>query len=108
MEDNQNETIVETTPVADAPEQNIRELAASRFEQARAFATAKVNQIRKTATEQANHLCELATHQSEVICDKAKELHKAGEDYVKEKPTQSVLIAVGVGFLLGLLLHRSK
>ncbi len=108
MEDNQNETIVETTPVADCTCQDNRELATSRFEQARAFATAKVNQIRKTATEQAAHLREFATHQSEVICDKAKEFHKAGEDYVKEKPTQSVLIALGVGFLIGLLIRRPR
>ena len=41
-----------------------------------------------------------------VIRDKAKHLHEASEEYVKEKPTQSMLIAMGVGLLIGLLIRR--
>lgn len=40
--------------------------------------------------------------------EKAKDLHKAGEDYVKENPTGSVLCALGVGLLLGLLIGGSR
>ncbi len=36
-------------------------------------------------------------------CSKARDAHKVGEDYVKENPTSSVFIALGFGFLLGLL-----
>ena len=32
--------------------------------------------------------------------------HEAGEEYVKEKPTQSVLIAMGVGLLIGMRIRR--
>ena len=83
-----------------------RELAVTRFQQARAFAAAKVNQIRKAATEQASTICDYAQEKGEVIRDKAKKFHEAGEEYVKEKPTQSVLIAMGVGLLIGLLIRR--
>lgn len=83
-----------------------RELAVTRFQQARAFAAAKVNQIRKAATEQASTICDYAQEKGEIIRDKAKQFHEAGEEYVKEKPTQSVLIALGVGFLIGMLIRR--
>lgn len=83
-----------------------RELAVNRFQQARAFAAAKVNQIRKAATEQATTIRDYAQEKGEVIRDKAKHFHEAGEEYVKEKPTQSVLIAMGVGLLIGLLIRR--
>ena len=85
MQDNQTE--LETTVAANDTScscPSARELAVTRFQQARAFAAAKVNQIRKAATEQASTIC----------------------DYVKEKPTQSVLIAMGVGLLIGLLIRR--
>lgn len=93
----EQETTLELTP---------REIATSKFQQARAFAASKVNQIRKTATEQAAHLREFAQEKSEIICDQAKKFHKAGEEYVKEKPTQSILIALGVGIVLGMLIRR--
>ena len=96
MQDNQTE--LETTAAANDTScscPSARELAVTRFQQARAFAAAKVNQIRKAATEQAS-----------TICDYAQEFHEAGEEYVKEKPTQSVLIAMGVGLLIGLLIRR--
>ena len=104
MQDNQTE--LETTAAANDTScscPSARELAVTRFQQARAFAAAKVNQIRKAATEQASTICE---EKGEVIRDKAKKFHEAGEEYVKEKPTQSVLIAMGVGLLIGLLIRR--
>lgn len=107
MQDNQTEL----EPTAAANDTNCscpsaRELAVTRFQQARAFAAAKVNQIRKAATEQATTIRDYAQEKGEVIRDKAKQFHEAGEEYVKEKPTQSVLIAMGVGLLIGMLLRR--
>ncbi len=107
MQDNQPEseqTAEATDNACSCP--TSRELAVTRFKQARAFAAAKVNQIRKAATEQANTIRDYAHEKGEVICDKAKKLHEAGEEYVKEKPTQSVLIAMGIGLLIGLLIRR--
>ena len=96
MQDNQTElepTVTATDASCSCP--SARDMAVTRFHQARAFAAAKVNQIRKAATEQAD-----------TIRDKAKHLHEASEEYVKEKPTQSMLIAMGVGLLIGLLIRR--
>lgn len=107
MQDNQTE-LEPTATVNDnscsCP--SARELAVNRFQQARAFAAAKVNHIRKAATEQAGNICEYAQEKGVVIRDKAKQFHEAGEEYVKEKPTQSVLIALGVGLLVGMLIRR--
>lgn len=105
MQDNQTEpTVAANGAEAEAP--SARELAITRFQQARAFAAAKVNQIRKAATEQAGNIRDYAQEKGVVIRDRAKQLHHAGEEYVKEKPTQSVLIALGVGLLVGLLIRR--
>ena len=41
-------------------------------------------------------------------CSAAKEYHKAGEEYVKSNPTGSILGALGVGVLIGLLLGGSR
>ena len=41
-------------------------------------------------------------------CSAAKEYHKAGEAYVKENPTGSVLGALGIGVLVGLLLGSRR
>ena len=95
MQDNQTE--LETTAAANDTScscPSARELAVTRFQQARA------------ATEQASTICDYAQEKGEVIRDKAKKFHEAGEEYVKEKPTQSVLIAMGVGLLIGLLIRR--
>ena len=61
MQDNQTE--LETTAAANDTScscPSARELAVTRFQQARAFAAAKVNQIRKAATEQASTICDYA------------------------------------------------
>ena len=37
---------------------------------------------------------------------KAREYHTSAEDYIREHPTKSILIAAGVGFLFGLIVRR--
>ena len=107
MQDNQTElepTVTATDASCSCP--SARDMAVTRFHQARAFAAAKVNQIRKAATEQAGTIRDYAQEKGVVIRDKAKHRHEASEEYVKEKPTQSMLIAMGVGLLIGLLIRR--
>ncbi|MEG1507133.1 MAG: DUF883 C-terminal domain-containing protein [Akkermansia sp.] len=109
--------VIEATDVVKEQATQARQVAAGRFNQAREFAAAKVGQLRQTAGEQASHLRQYATEKAliirqkaeigwDVTSDKAKQLHKSGEEYVKENPTKSVLIALGVGFLLGSLIRR--
>lgn len=73
----------------------LKERAAASAEQFRSTATEKAQQFRETATEKWND--------GRV---RAKELHGTAEDYVRQNPTKSVLIALGTGFLVGLLVRR--
>lgn len=42
----------------------------------------------------------------EAVVDKAKQAAKATDEYVHENPWQSVIIAGGIGFLIGYLVSR--
>ena len=80
MQDNQTE--LETTAAANDTScscPSARELAVTRFQQARAFAAAKVNQIRKAATEQASTICDYAQEKGEVIF--FKDMAPIGQPY---------------------------
>lgn len=83
-----------------------RAVAANRFSQAREYAAHKVAQLRKVAIEKADIVRSRAAEGWTDTCGKAKDIHKAGEEYVRANPTQSVLYALGAGILLGLLLRR--
>lgn len=94
-----------------------RQAAAGRFSQAREFAASKVSQIRRVAGVQATQIRNYAAEKASIVRqkasegwdetrDKAKQLHESGEEYVKAHPTKSVLIALGVGMVLGCLLRR--
>lgn len=85
--------------------------ACDRLSAARKFACEQYEKIVQATSEQMDHVrayTEQARQQLnegwDVTCSKAKEFHKAGEEYVKSNPTGSVLGALGVGVLLGLLL----
>jgi len=72
--------------------QNIREMGT----QARDMASEKYNQLRDQAQDYYQQGRQRAT-----------EWEQGLESYVQEKPVQAVLIAAGVGVLLGLLWKRS-
>lgn len=55
----------------------------------------------------ANAKDRLLTLEEELLT-KAKHIAKAGDEYVHENPYQSVLVAGGVGLLLGYLLSSSR
>lgn len=89
--------------------------AAERLNAAREFAGEQYEKVIRAAAEHmesVNKYTEEARKQInegwDVTCDKAKELHKAGEAYVKENPTGTILGALGVGFVLGLLFGVGK
>ena len=72
--------------------QNLRDLGA----QARDVATEKYSQLR----EQAGDYYDTGRQ-------RAQEWEQSLESYVHEKPIQSILIAAGVGVILGMLWKRS-
>lgn len=107
----ENEEKNETPVPAPAPTTD----ACDRLTAARKYACEQYEKLCTVASEQMDsvrHYTEQARRQVnegwDVTCSKAKELHKAGEAYVKENPTGSVLGALGVGVLVGLLLGVSK
>ena len=65
------------------------------------------SQVRDTATQQYEQLREQATDYYQQGRDRAMEMEQSLEQYVQEKPIQSLLIAAGVGMLLGVLWKRS-
>ena len=100
--------------------------ACDRLDAARKYASEQYEKIRRAAVEQMVHVREYADQaraqlnegwdkarvQMNEGWDKtrsaAKEYHKAGEAYVKENPTGSILGALGVGVLIGLLLGSRR
>lgn len=89
--------------------------AADRLNAAREFASEQYEKVVRAAAEQMEQVSKYTSEARkqlnegwDVTCDKAQELRKAGEAYVKENPTGSVLGALGVGLILGLLLGAGK
>lgn len=118
----ENEEIKDTVAPAPAPSAD----ACDRLNAARQYASEQYEKIRRAAIEQMDHVREYADQarvQINESWDKAcvqmnegwdktraaaKEYHKAGEAYVKENPTGSILGALGVGVLLGLILGSRR
>ncbi len=108
-----NEENIPDVAPAPAPEPAPTCDASKRLDAARQFASEQYDKLCKAASAQVDHVREYtkaARHQINdgwnVTCAKAKDLHQAGEEYVKSNPTGSVLGALGVGVILGLLLGR--
>ncbi len=64
-------------------------------------------QARTAVTEQYDHLRQQATDYYDQGRARAEQFEQNLEQYVQEKPIQSLLIAAGVGMLLGVLWKRS-
>ena len=64
------------------------------------------SQVRDVASERYQQLRDQATDYYQQGRDRAQEWEENLEQYIHEKPLQAVLIAAGVGVLLGLLWRR--
>lgn len=64
-------------------------------------------QVRDQAQQKYSELSDQARDYYEQGRQKAQEWEQGLESYIQEKPMQAVLIAAGVGVLLGLLWKRS-
>lgn len=64
-------------------------------------------QVRDQAQQKYNEMSDQARQYYEQGRQKAQEWEQGLESYIQEKPLQAVLIAAGVGVLLGLLWKRS-
>ena len=86
-----------------------------RLAAARAYAVAQYDKIRRAAAQQFDHVRKYTQDARvqinegwDVTRTKAKDLHKAGEEYVKAHPTGAVLGGLGLGIIIGLLLGGSR
>ena len=64
------------------------------------------SQVRDQATQQYDQLRNQATEYYEQGRQRAMEMEQSLEQYVQEKPIQALLMAAGVGMLLGILWKR--
>jgi ElaB/YqjD/DUF883 family membrane-anchored ribosome-binding protein len=84
----------------------LKERAVESAQHFRDAATEKASAFKASAAERAQHLKESATEQWEDTRVKAKELHVTAEDYIRQNPTKCVISALGLGFLIGLIVRR--
>jgi len=70
-------------------------------------ASQQVNQLKDSAAEYYEQGREKAQEYYEQGRQKAMELEQNLENYVREQPLKAVMIAAGVGLLLGILWRRS-
>ena len=112
MSNDQQEMAPEVVPApAPAPTSDSQ----NRLSAAREFASQQYEKLCRMTADQVEHVREYTKEARRQLSEgweatrsKAKDLHKAGEEYVKENPTACVLGALGVGVLLGLLLRGGR
>lgn len=80
--------------------------AVQKAEQFKTVAAEKAEHFKTVAAEKASHAKEVAKLQWDETRVKAKEIHVTAEDYIRQNPTKAVLGALGVGFLIGLIVRR--
>lgn len=72
----------------------------------KASAVQKAEEFKTVASEKVSHAKEVAQQQWDETRVRAKEIHVTAEDYIRQNPTKAVLGALGVGFLIGLIVRR--
>jgi len=83
--------------------QAIKATATEKAEHYKNVATEKAEHYKNVASEKATQAKQTAQVQWDDTCVKAKEIHVTAEDYIRQNPTKSILGALGVGFLIGLI-----
>ncbi|MFT5465839.1 MAG: ElaB/YqjD/DUF883 family membrane-anchored ribosome-binding protein [Verrucomicrobiales bacterium] len=97
--------------------EELRAAAGTKAQQLKQAAEHRARQLRDAAEDRAGKLKDAAGRGAEQIKDaagpaiedafeRAKEVREEVEAYVRANPTKSVLSALGIGFVLGLLLRR--
>ena len=76
------------------------------LEASKAHARAAAAEMRDAASEAAREFRERAGGVAGEWQDKARGIQKEAEDYVRQNPAKSIMAAVGVGFVIGLICRR--
>ena len=94
-----------------------KEQAKTAADDFKAAATAKAQEIRRAAEQKAEELREAAQKKAREFSgaagtawtdarSKAHTWQTRGESYVRENPTKAVLVALGIGFFVGLMFRK--
>lgn len=100
------ERVKQATSHAVAGTKDAVDRAADRVEDGLHRATDKAAGAASRATEKAAEYSERGREAYDQALDKADDWMEQARDYVREKPLQSVAIAMGAGWVLGRLLRR--
>jgi ElaB/YqjD/DUF883 family membrane-anchored ribosome-binding protein len=100
------ERVKQATSHAVAGTKEAVDRAADRVEEGLHHATDKAAGAATRATEKAAEYSERGREVYDQAVDRAEDWMDQARDYVREKPLQSVAIALGAGWLLGRLLRR--
>lgn len=85
---------------------NFKEAASAKVEDLRQAAGQKADELREAAQSKAQELRGAAESAWSDASSQAKSWQAQGEAFVRDNPSKAVLIALGVGLLLGLLLRK--
>jgi ElaB/YqjD/DUF883 family membrane-anchored ribosome-binding protein len=85
---------------------NFKTAATAKADEIRKAAEQKAEEIRAAAEERARQYRGQAESAWSDAQTKAKYWQKEGEAYVRDNPARAVLVALGVGFVLGLLFRK--
>ena len=85
---------------------DLKEAASARVENIRHAAGQKADELRGAAQDKAQELRGVAERAWSDTKAQAKSWQAEGEAYVRDNPTKAILIALGVGVLLGLLFRK--
>jgi len=84
----------------------LKERAVEKARQISRAASEKAEEWKSVAGEKAQHFRESASERWYETRDKAHDIHVSAEDYIREHPTKCVLGALGIGFVIGLIVRR--
>mgnify|MGYP002639768975 CR=1 FL=1 len=91
---------------AGAKAQQFKQSAVDKAQQFREFAGGKASDLKETASVKAQQIKQAAGEQMQHSRVKAREVHADTEEYIRQHPTKSVLTALGIGFVIGLVIRR--
>mgnify|MGYP003656810777 CR=1 FL=1 len=81
--------------------EELRDVATLKATELKDAALEKSQQLRNTAVEKAGHIKERAQDQIGATTERIGDYRSEGEEYIRANPGKSVLVALGLGFLLG-------
>jgi len=84
----------------------LKTAATEKAQQYRSIVGEKATALKEGASSKATYVKDVTSEKFNQSCDKAKDLHTSAEEYVRANPTKSVLGALGIGIVIGLISRR--